>query len=340
MRVGVHATTLEQAFLDFLTETGSFLLTGHERPDGDCLGAQVALYHLLRALDKEVNIVNPDPLTPVHAFLSRHTPFSAYDSSLDLPDFEAAVLLDCSELSRLNALGQRLETSDATIAVVDHHVGSLDGDGSVYLVDSSAASTGTLIYRLFLELNVPIPKAAAEGVFLSLVSDTGWFKYSNTDSEVLATAARLVEFGVEPAALFDRLFRRNHVESVGLMESILSTHRFALGGKYGYICIDKAMMAQANRIDFDTDAALDPVRSVDGVEVVALFKERFDGSVKLSLRSSHDVDVREIAKSFGGGGHVKAAGATLDHSLIESLELVEGKVRQALAVAGHTDTDQ
>jgi phosphoesterase RecJ-like protein len=124
-----------------------------------------------------------------------------------------------------------------------------------------------------------------------------------------------------------------------MMESIVRTHRFSLGGKYGFLCIDKATMAQANRIDFDTDVVLDPVRSVEGVEVVALFKERFDGGVKLSLRATNDVDVREVAKSFGGGGHVKAAGATLDQPLAESIELVEAKVRQALLLAGHTDID-
>lgn len=324
---------MEHDFLNFLAGTDRFLLTGHDRPDGDCLGSQVALYHLLTAQGKQVQIVNPDPITKVHDFLTRHTPFGAYDASAGLPAFDAVVLLDCSELSRLSEMGAKLRELDAKVAVIDHHIGSMDGDGVVNFVDSSAAATGTLIHRLFGLLGVPVSVAAAEGIFLSLVSDTGWFRYSNTDSEVFSTAAEMVELGVEPARVFDAIHRRNHVESVGLIESILRTHRFSLSGRYGYACLDKAVMAHASTIDFDPDAILEPMRSVDGIEVVALFKERFDGAVKLSLRSSGDVDVREIAKGFGGGGHVKAAGATLEHPIAKSVQLVEERVEEALVAA-------
>ena len=334
------STILEQAFLDFLAATDGYLLSGHERPDGDCLGSQVAMYHLLRSQGKQVVIVNPDPLTKTHDFLKRHTPFSSYDGSGALPEFDVAVLLDCSELSRLNALGTRIRELKVPVAVIDHHVGSLDGDGTVNYVDSSAAATGTLIHRLYGKLGVPVPLAAAEGIFLSLVSDTGWFRYSNTDGEVLDIAAQLVKIGVDPSHIFDAINRRNHSESVSLMETVLATHRFTLDGKYGYICLDKAMMAHANRIDFDTDAVLEPMRSVEGVEVVALFKERFDGGVKLSLRASGDIDVRQIAKQFGGGGHVKAAGATIEESMAQSVALVEDLVKQSLAAARQLDPDR
>lgn len=325
---------LEQAILDVFAARQSFLLSGHERPDGDCLGSQVGLYHLLKALGKDVCIVNPDPVARTFAFLGAGTPFAHFDKKKPLPDFETAVLLDCATLSRLDALGEAIGKSGAEIAVIDHHVGSEAGDGRISFVDSSAASTGSLVYRLYKELSLPISPTAAEGMFLSLVADTGWFRYSNTDTRALAMAADLVSLGVEPSRLYDAMYRRNHVESVGMVESILSTHQFRHEGKYGYAAIDKAAMSKANSIDFDTDMVLEPLRSVDGVEVVALFKERFDGVVKISLRASGDIDVARIAGLFGGGGHVKAAGATLPGPLAQSIEEVEARVGEALVAAG------
>jgi phosphoesterase RecJ-like protein len=325
---------LEKAIIDLIGAKQSFLLSGHERPDGDCLGAETALYHLLAALGKDARILNPDPLSATFEFLSRHTPFHSYARGQELPSFDVAVLLDCANLSRLDALGERIRQSGTMVAVIDHHVGSEHGDGAVCLVDRHAPSTGALVYRLFLRLAVPIPQPAAEGIFLSIVSDTGWFRYSNTDERALSIAAEMVRLGVEPSKLYDRINRQHHIDSVRLMQEVLGTHRFEFGGKYAYACIDRVAMAEANRIDFDTDAVLEPLRSVAGIEVVALFKERFDGAVKLSLRASGDIDVAAIAASCGGGGHVKAAGATLSYPLPRAVEIVGERIREALLAAG------
>lgn len=321
-------------FHDFLRRTGRFLLTGHENPDGDCLGAQVALYHLLRALGKEVAIVNPDPLGKSHAFLQKHTPFGHARATEPLPAFDAAVLLDCSQLSRLGPLGPRLPQGGKTIAVIDHHVDSDHGDGTLCYVDPKAAATGALVRRLYRELGVPLGAAAAEGVFLSLVSDTGWFRYSNADAEVFQMAGELIAAGVDGSALYDQLYRRNHPDCAALLADSLRRHELVCGGALAIACLDKQLMERAARADFDTDAVLDPLRSLEGVEVVALLKERFDGAVKVSLRARRDVDVQAIAAVFGGGGHKKAAGATLRVPLAEAANAVVAAVQAALPAGG------
>ncbi|MBL8755197.1 MAG: DHH family phosphoesterase [Planctomycetes bacterium] len=318
-------------FLDFLRSRRSFLLTGHENPDGDCLGAEVALFHLLRALGKQVHIVNPDPIGRSHDFLQQHTPFAHARTDEPLPDFDAVVLLDCCQLARVGVLGQRLQQSGQPIAVVDHHVGSDRGDGSICYVDPTAAATGALVRRLYRELAVPLGKAAAEGVFLSLVADTGWFRYSNADAEVFAMASELVAAGVDGSKIYDALYRRNHPDSAGLLAEMLGKHQLRLGGKLALVGLDKALMERAARSEFDTDAVLDPLRSLDGVEVVALLKERFDGTVKCSLRARADVDVQAIVAQFGGGGHKKAAGATMKMGLPAAVAAIEAGVQQALA---------
>lgn len=322
---------LQTPFHQLLRERDRFLLTGHENPDGDCLGAQVALFHLLRRLGKQVAIVNPDPLSPTHDFLQRHTPFAHARGDDPLPAFDVAVLLDCNQLSRTGALAARIRERKATVAVIDHHVGSEDGDGQVCYVDATAAATGALVRRLWRELDQPLSVVAAEGVFLSLVADTGWFRYSNADAEVFAMAAELVQVGVAPSELYDRLYRRMHPDSARLLAETMQRHELRLGGKLAMVSLDRGLMERAGHIDFDTDQVIDPLRSLRGVEVVALLKERFDGAVKLSLRAKNDVDVQRIAATFGGGGHKKAAGATMAMPLPVAAQAVEAEVRAALA---------
>jgi bifunctional oligoribonuclease and PAP phosphatase NrnA len=248
-----------------------------------------------------------------------------------LPPFDTAVLLDCANLSRACALGKRLAASGATIAVIDHHVGSEHGDGAVNFVDATAASTGALVWRLYKQLGRPLGAAAAEGVFLSLVADTGWFRYSNTNPEVFELAGELVRGGVQPAAMYDQMYRRMHPDSVQLLAQAMGGSSLLLDGRFAVACLDKMFMERSARIDFDTDLVLDPLRSLAGVEVVAMVKERFDGCVKVSLRAKNDVDVQQIAARFGGGGHKKAAGASLSVPMAEAVALLAEEVRTALA---------
>ena len=327
-----------QPVLDLIEGQQRFLLSGHTNPDGDCLGAQVALYHLLQARDKQVNILNPDPLPGNLARLLKDTPIRDYRTSQQLPEFDVVVLLDCAQLSRLGDLGERLRGMSPKIAVIDHHVGSENGDGEVCFVDSSAPATGAMVYEIYQALGLDISRLAAEGVFLSLVSDTGWFRYSNTDARTLALASDLVASGVRPDRMFDELYRRSDPRTVSFLSSSLDTHQFRLQGRLVVASLDKSAVERAGRIGFDTDQLLEPIRSVAGVEVAALFKELTSGAVKISLRATGDVDVQAIASVFGGGGHRKAAGATLQTSIREAITAVTEEVQKALAPLEAGDT--
>jgi bifunctional oligoribonuclease and PAP phosphatase NrnA len=322
------------SFLDLLRTQQRFLLTGHENPDGDCVGAEVALFHLLRGLGKQVVICNPDPLAKSFRFLERHTPFQHWHPSATLPEFEVAVLLDCCQLSRLGGLAAPLRAAGRTITVIDHHVGSERGDGQPCYVDATAAATGALVRRLYEALGQSLTLPAAEGVFLSLVADTGWFRYSNSDAEVFRMAAEMVAAGVDGSAVYDQLYRQNHPDSAGILAAALQRHELRCGGRLALASLDRDLMQRAASADFETDAVLDPLRSLVGVEVVALLKERGDGQVRLSLRARGDVDVQRIAATFGGGGHKKAAGASLGMSLPAAIAAVERAVLAALPTTG------
>lgn len=327
------------SFSKLIQERDRFLLTGHENPDGDCVGAEIALFHLLRDLGKEVVIVNPDALGASFGFLSEHTPFSHVRGPDIVPDFDVAVLLDCCQLSRVGKLSALIEERGSVVAVVDHHVGSEHGDGMVNYVDHTAAATGLMIHRLYRHLDRPLSRVAAEGVFLSLVSDTGWFRFSNTDAEVLRLSSELVEAGVDPSSFYDQLHRNIHADSAAMLSATLGRHELRLNGQFAVVCMNRQLMERASRIDFDSDGVMDLLRSIAGVEVVGLLKERFDGGVKLSLRARGDVDVQQIAASFGGGGHKKAAGAGMACSLEEAVRAVEEQVESALLAAERGDKE-
>ena len=316
------------------------MLTGHENPDGDCVGAQVALAQLLCALGKTAHIVNPDPLSRRFEFLAKHTDFSSYRAGDGLPEFDTVILLDCSQLSRVGALGKRLASSGAPIGVIDHHVGGESGDGCVSYVDVTAASTGALVRRLFRELELPLTRDAAEGIFLSLVSDTGWFRYSNADREVFAMAGEMLTFGVQPSDIYDAIYRRNHPDSPSVLCDSLARHRLLCGGQLAMVSMDKALIERGLKADFDTDEVLEPLRCIEGVEVVALLKERFDGTVKCSLRARGYVDVQSIVSQFGGGGHKKAAGATMRLGLAEAERALEQAIATALGARPAASEDR
>ena len=306
------------------------MLTGHEHPDGDCIGAQVGLYHLLQNLGAEVRICNPDPVARSLRFLLRHTPIEDYPQLGSIPEADVVVLLDCAVLSRLGDMAAKIRDSGAQIAVIDHHVGSENGDSTIHLVDVTAAATGVLVYDLYKALDVEISIAAAEGVFVSVVSDTGWFRYSNTDPSVMAIAKEMIERGVAPDKLYDRMFRANDPTFVALLAESLATHEFRIDGKLAFAVLERDLVSRIHRSGFDTDQVLEPIRSVEGVQVAALFRELADGSVKLSLRAMGDIDVQAIAAGFGGGGHVKASGATMRMALPDAVSAVEERVREAL----------
>ena len=146
--------------------------------------------------------------------------------------------------------------------------------------------------------------------------------------------SELISLGVDPSRVYDALYRRNHPESPRLLSAALGQYRMLCGGQLAMVSLDKQLIERGAKIDFDTDAVLEPLRSIDGVEVVALLKQRFDGAVKCSLRARGDVDVQAIAGLFGGGGHKKAAGATMSLSLSDAERALEQAIQRALAVQG------
>jgi phosphoesterase RecJ-like protein len=282
------------------------------RPDGDCIGAEAALAGVLRSLGKQVWILNPDPIEPQFEYLQSENDFLVW-SGANLPVHDVSVLLDCSELSRCGPLGEALRAHPSKKLVIDHHI-HMEGEwwDEAY-VDVGASATGLLVHRMATALGVTLNACSAAGVFTSIVTDTGWFKYSNTDAETLRTAGDLVARGVDSSALFQSIYQRRRSEHPLETGAILAGTEYFYDQRLALICAPRTGAGPAPAPD--PDDALDVLRSVGSVEVVLYLRELANGSVKLSARSKTDYDVNALARRFGGGGHRKASGATIDGRL-------------------------
>lgn len=304
--------------VELLRSRDRFLLTGHVRPDGDCLGAECALFHVLSALGKKVAIVNPDPLSERYAFLQEMAPYRHWRA--DQPRggterFDVACVLDVATLDRTGPIAAQIREDRVTTCVFDHHQPVAGPGFHVSYIDSKASATGVLIYRVAKALQIALPKAALEGVFISLTTDTGWFKYSNTDREAFHVAGELVAGGVDPSEVYNKLFQRFSPQYPPGIGIALRGMRYAAGGKIAICTIRPSELDAAGAELHETDDVLDILRSVGAVDVVLLFRELASGRVKISARSKGAVDVHALLQKFGGGGHRRAAGADIAGAL-------------------------
>lgn len=300
-------TEAQSRALELLKSGRRFLLCGHVRPDGDCLGAQVALARVLAALGKEVWIQNADAPEPRYDYLAREVRFGVYQGG-ELPRHDVSVLLDFCELSRTGAMEPALAAHASKKLVIDHHVPPGAPWWDEAYVDVRAAATGLLVRRIAAQLGVQLDAAAARGVFTSIVTDTGWFKYSNTDTETLTAAAEMTALGVVPNVIYAALHQRQPLGHPPALARAIERLEYFADGRLAVVDIP---IGPGDAGALDTDEVLDILRAVEKVEVVLLLREVATGGVKLSARSKGDFDVHALARQFGGGGHKKAAGATI-----------------------------
>jgi bifunctional oligoribonuclease and PAP phosphatase NrnA len=316
----MHATSspaldaAQRGALELLRASQRFVLCGHMRPDGDCIGAQAALSRVLASMGKDVWVINPDPPEARFDYLAREVRYRAWTGG-ELPAHDACVMLDFCEPQRLGVLEQPLFAAPSKKIVVDHHVHEGRAFWDAAFIDVRAAATGLLVRRIARALDVELDRVAALGVFTSIVTDTGWFKYSNTDAETLAVAAEMVELGVEPQSVYAALYQRRTRDHPLHVGRLLASAEYLHDGKLVVVGWPREDVVDADVAD--TDEVLDILRSVRTVEVVLFLRETKTGQVKISARSKTDYDVQALLRALGGGGHRKAAGATVAGTLDE-----------------------
>ena len=310
----------------------TFLISSHINPDGDSIGSQLAIYSLLSDFGKKVSILNSNPVPYDYKFLldfwRSHTVLKSEfgfgitsGDELLLDNVEVAIILDCGNISRIGKeLAPKIKPKFALINI-DHHLGN-ENFGTYNLVNHDACATGELVFQLMDYGNIKIDQYIANCLYTAILTDTGSFKFSNTTTETHKIAARLIDLGVKPNWIAEKVYEVVPYQRAKLFGKALETLRLENSGKIAYMWATREMFDQTVSDSEDTEGFVEYLRSLRGIEIAIFFRELEDSGVKVSLRSKGDFDVNKIAVKFGGGGHQAAAGCTISETLDKSIDMV------------------
>lgn len=306
----------------------------HVSPDGDSIGSSLAMVRALRKAGKDAIIVGVDPVPRVFRYLqgwdTYFVPWEQVEGQWDL-----SVFMDCGDLHRVGAALPVVSRAPVTLNVDHHKSNGLFGDYNY--VEYDRAACGELAYLLLQELGLEVDREMAEHLYTTLSTDTGSFRFENVRPDTLRIAADLLERGAHPETVAQQVYDNNSWGHLKLLGMALAGMRTDADGKAAYVTVTRAMMAEAGAEPEDTEGIVDFPRTLSGVEVGAIFREAPEpGKVKVSLRSQRWLDVSAVAGEFGGGGHARAAGISMQGELGECVEKVLASLRRALA-AGPAD---
>jgi len=304
------------------------LVISHARPDGDAIGCVVALREVLRGLGKDVTAVLPDDVPARYNLLEETESIpNGADPAGVLNGLEPDLLIiaDTAAQAQVEPILDFIQSCNAEKLIIDHHV-TRDIEAQVGLFDPSAGATTVLLLEWFEAVGWKINHAAAEALFVGLATDSGWFRFSNTDSRLLRAAARLCQgWNVSPAKLCRRLYMSDSEPRVRLLAAMLNTLELYADGRLAVCVITRETFSRTGAQYWETEDLISEPQRIATVQVAALLIEEPDGKIRISLRSKDGPNVATIARRFGGGGHEHAAGARLHGAL--------GRVKAELVAA-------
>lgn len=300
-----------------IMESDSIAITFHVSPDGDSLGSSLALYIALKKLNKNVRIVCSDDIPDIYNFLP-----GIEDISKDIKlseDFDLVIVLDCGNKERV--CSDIKFDGSFFIINIDHHK-SNDNYGDINYVDKAAAAVGEIVYKLIEDLNVPLDPCIASNIYTSILTDTGAFRFSNTTADTLKIASELLDkVKFDFSDIYRRIYYSKEFKRIKLYGLVIDSMRLILDGKAVIMIITRDMLKSLNEDLGDTSDIINIGMEIDSIDAGILIKET-EECLKISLRSKYLFDVSKIASKFGGGGHVRAAGLTLNTSIEEGEKLL------------------
>jgi len=285
-----------------------FLITTHVEPDGDAVGSTLAMWHALKAMNKEVVACLADPVPPIYRFLPGSREILSEVPLGFSPD--CVIVLDCSELRRAGRILDEIDMETAVLMNIDHH-NSNKKFGDFCIVEESAA-TGELIYELLGDLKVPLTHDMGICVYTAILTDTGGFRYRNTTRRSLQIAAEIVGLGVNPGEIAEVACESYPLERFQILGKALRNLQVSCDGKVADFFVTQKMFNGNGISPSIVEGFVNYPREIDGVLVSVFFREKAKGQYRVSLRSKGDADVSRVAQFFGGGGHRNAAGCLVE----------------------------
>lgn len=298
-------------FKNFIDSHENFIIAGHKEPDGDCISSCLGISYILRHFGKEYRLVNAGPFkrSEIKKFRSLFSSDIPFMSNTDRKNC-GLIITDCSELSRLGDIEGDFSNLDTFI--IDHHLTSCSS-GTNAIIDSTAPAASCIVQQLYEKLAGPLTEEASKTLFFGMATDTGFFRFLNTDSsEVFKATSRLVEAGANPRTIYDEITSGKGWNTRKLLGIMLSRAERKLNGKLVVTwetIEDTHKYGQEGR---DSDSLYQIMLATSGVEAVVFIRQETDHNCTLGFRSKNEIDVSEIAAKFGGGGHKNAAGGSVE----------------------------
>lgn len=308
---------------------GKVAVYGHVRPDGDCIGSQVALVRVLRALGAEAVALNHHEVPPACEPFVGDTPFLR-DEGYDFAD-HVVVTVDCADTKRLGDVFKSLDTKP--FLNVDHHISNTNY-AEHNIIDGTSAATGEILAGCFLDAGLPIDAVTAQALYIGIATDTGQFRFSSTTRRTFGICCDLMDSGADPAAAALALYERESRAKLALLQRFLASFRFEWGGRVCVGVLTEKDWSETGARKEDTEGLVDYARAIDGVEIGVLLEER-EGALKGSFRAKDPrMRVDLVAKGFNGGGHACAAGFNPEMGLKAFYPVLVEKLGEHLRVVG------
>ncbi|MFL5478921.1 MAG: DHH family phosphoesterase [Gemmatimonadaceae bacterium] len=301
----------------------SVAISTHINADGDGCGSETALSRLLGQMGIRSKVVNPTPWPDMYKFLLGDDVRDESDKGAKaLKDVDVLIVLDISDVKRLGVLAEAVRRLTIPKLVIDHHLPSDEPPSKLMLADTTACATGELIYDFATCVGLKITPDIARALYIALLTDTGGFRFSNTTARCLSIAGQLIASGVEPEEMYGRLYASMPVGRLHLLRDALAT--LEVDPEYGisWISVAAGAAEQYGLRSEDLEGIAEHPRSIGGTRLAIFFRDLGHDKVKVSFRSTGDVDVNKFAKQFGGGGHARASGALIEGDM----EIVRKKV--------------
>jgi bifunctional oligoribonuclease and PAP phosphatase NrnA len=317
-----HPSAID-AIVEAIRARQRFVISSHMRPDGDAIGSELAMAHALRALGKDVRVINADPPPP---------PLMAFPgvASIEISDHvegdaDAAIIMECGELARTGVAG--LERF--FLINIDHHQGNTNY-GRINWFDSNRAACGEMVFDLVRALDVQLSIDIATHVYLAILTDTGSFHYSNISPGTFAICSHLLEAGVNPVLVARQVYDSSNMGRLKLFGAVLSAMQIDASGRIAIVYLDHEMARAAGGTYEDTEGLINLPLTVPEIQAVVFFKHVAGDEYRVSMRSKGEIDIATIAREFGGGGHKNAAGCTIVGAIEGLRRLLVDRIGQAI----------
>ncbi len=323
-----------------IANSKSILIATHLHPDGDAIGSSLALAEGLEQLGKQVEIICADPVPHNLQFLNNwqrvHVSRNWYPSKEspdpDLPDFfknpDLAIMVDLSASKRLASNLPLIQKANA-LAIIDHHEIGDDIPNGLWLIEPEQPATSMLLYDIFPGMGIKITNTMAQCLLTGIATDTGCFRFPNTNAKCLHVAAELLNLGANLSQINEEVWEKRPLPAAILLTKALTRAELHASGKVAVSYLIPDDFLEANAIDEHTEGIVNEVGRVDTVTVFALFREPKPGKIRVNVRSRGDIDVSSICRNFGGGGHKNAAGCTFESDIHSAMKMLLPELEKA-----------